>query len=102
MEILWLIAGHFLGDVAFQPDWVASKKGKSWEINGYHAFTYTAAIFVTAGIGGIVLSPLVLTILFISHFVIDPLGARWGIIKSIWVDQLLHFIILGAIALFFL
>lgn len=102
METLWLIAGHFLGDIAFQPNWIASKKGKSWEINGCHAAVYTATVFVIAGIGSIILSPLVLMIIFASHFIIDPLKARWGIIKSIWVDQILHLIVLGAIVIFFL
>jgi len=30
-------------------------------------------------------------ILFGTHFIIDPLKARYGIVKDIWMDQLLHF-----------
>ena len=102
MEIFWLLAGHFLGDFAFQTEWMKREKGKSWEIDGYHAIVYTATVFVMAGIGDIVLSPLVLAILFTSHFLIDPLMARWGIIKYIWVDQILHLMILGVVAIFLL
>lgn len=102
MEIFWLLAGHFFGDFTFQSEWMKREKGKSWEMNGYHAIVYTATVFVIAGIGGIVLSPLALAILFASHFLIDPLKARWGIIKHIWVDQIFHIIILGAIATFLL
>ncbi len=102
MEILWLIIGHFLGDFAFQTSWIANRKGKSWKVNGYHAFIYAATIFAVAYIGGIILSPLALMILLISHFIIDPLKSRWGIVKSTWVDQILHFIVLGIIVFFFL
>ncbi|MCH8741678.1 DUF3307 domain-containing protein [Patescibacteria group bacterium] len=102
MEIFWLLAGHFLGDFAFQVEWIKSEKGKSWEINGYHAIVYTATVFVVAGIGDIALSPLVLAILFTSHFLIDPFKARWGIIKHIWIDQILHIAVLAAIAIFLL
>jgi len=90
MEILWLLAGHLLGDFPFQSDWMAREKGKSWEILLYHALVYTATMLVVATIGGVTLSLAALTVLFGTHFVIDPLKARWHIIKHIWIDQLLH------------
>lgn len=102
MGILLLIIGHFLGDFIFQTRWITNRKGKSWRVNGCHAFIYTATIFAVAYIGGIILSPLAFTIILTSHFIIDPLKSRWGIVKSIWVDQILHFIILGIIIIFFL
>ncbi len=98
--ILWLIAGHFIGDCAFQTEWLSSQKGKSWEINAYHALVYTATIFVVAKIGGVTLSCLALALVVSSHFVIDPLKARWAIIKPIWLDQLLHLVVLLAVAIF--
>ncbi len=101
-EILWLLAGHFIGDFAFQTDWMAVQKGKSWEVNAYHALVYTAAMFVVTAIGGIELTPLALLILAGSHFLIDPLKARWGIIHSIWADQLAHFILIFLVVLFLL
>jgi len=96
--LLWLIAGHLLGDFAFQSEWMALNKGESWEINFYHAAVYTATIFVVAAIGGITLSVAALLILMISHFCIDPFKARWNLIHSIWIDQLLHLMVLVGIA----
>lgn len=97
MVLIWLIAGHLLGDFAFQSDWLAVQKGKSWEVNAYHALVYTAAMFVVAAIGDIALPVLVLFIIFLSHFIIDPLKSRWYIIKHIWLDQLLHLAVLVVI-----
>ncbi len=92
---LWLAAGHFLGDFAFQSAWMAEGKGNSWEINAYHAAVYASTMLAVSAIGGLYLSPAVVALFFISHFLIDPLKARWGIIKSIWLDQILHFIVIA-------
>ncbi len=89
-----------IGDFPFQSEWMATQKGKSWEINLYHALVYTATIFVVAGIGGIILPFSALTLLLVSHFLIDPLKARWNVIKHIWIDQILHLIILLLINFF--
>ena len=91
---MWLLAGHFLGDFPFQSEWMVANKGTSWEINAYHAFVYASTIFVVAKIGGIELSTWAFFILFTSHFIIDPLKARWKIVKNIWIDQLLHLLVL--------
>ena len=97
---LLFLAGHFIADFAFQSTWMAENKGKSWEINGYHAAVYAATIFLIAKIGGVALSPFIVFIFFITHFFIDPLKARFGIIKNIWVDQSLHIaVIIGVLFL---
>jgi hypothetical protein len=91
MEIfLTLLACHFIGDIALQTEWLAEGKGKSWEINFYHVAVYLA-VFILFGPK---LSLLSLGIIFISHFLIDPLKSRWGVIKYIWQDQILHILIL--------
>lgn len=100
--ILWLIAGHFIGDFPFQSEWMASQKGKSWEVNFYHALVYTATVFVVSAIGGFTLSLAAAAIILASHFFIEPLKSRWGIVKPIWLDQILHLSILMMIALFFI
>lgn len=100
MEMLWLAVGHFIGDFPFQSEWMITQKGKSWEVNLYHALVYTATIFVIGRIAGFSLPLSAGIILLISHFLIDPLKARWGIVKHIWLDQILHFVVLGLIALF--
>lgn len=99
MKFLWLLAGHFLGDFSFQPDWMAERKGKSWEIMAYHVLVHAAAVLVVAKIGGFTLSSLAIAVLLIAHFFIDPLKSRWKLVKSIWLDQLLHIAILGGIVL---
>ena len=119
MELfLWLLAGHFIGDFAFQSAWMASEKGKSWEINFYHAAVYTAAVMffgtfgVLAGaamrfmlygtpgdISFLVAAPAAIIVIFISHFFIDPLKTRYGLIRYIWEKQLLHMVILAMIVL---
>ena len=38
-----------------------------------------------------------ITVILVSHFFIDPLKSRWGIIKTIWEDQVLHYIVLAAL-----
>ena len=82
--LIWL-ACHFVGDFAFQSTWMSAQKGKSWEVNFYHCATYTAVfiLFVHPSL-------LATAVLFVTHFVVDPLKARYEVIHSIWVDQLLH------------
>jgi len=89
-ELTLLIAAHFLGDFAFQSDWMFKAKSTSWEVNGYHALTYTATIYVVAFLGGLGLPAWFFLGILLSHFLIDPLKVRCKIIKSIWLDQVLH------------
>jgi hypothetical protein len=104
MRILILLsaflAGHFLGDFPFQNQWMIDNKGKSWEVNAYHALVYTAVIFSVTAIVGFIIPISSLGVLIISHFLIDPLKARWKIIKSIWIDQILHILILFLLAVY--
>jgi hypothetical protein len=87
--VLLLIACHFIGDFPFQSEFFALNKGKSWEINFYHAITYTATFVIFAKID-IAFSILLL----ITHFIIDALKARYGLIKHIWIDQILHIMVI--------
>lgn len=89
--ILLLTACHFIGDFPFQSEWFVTCKGKSWEVNFYHAAVYTCTFIIFAKI-----SWAFALLLLISHFIIDPLKARWGIVKTVWADQILHFLIIAA------
>lgn len=80
-----LVAIHFIADFPFQPEFLALNKGKSWELLFYHCAVYTGA-FVAFGKVSMVMALIIL----VSHLIIDPLKARYKIIKPIWVDQLLH------------
>ena len=82
--LIWL-ACHCIGDFAFQSTWMSIEKGKSWEVNFYHCATYTATFVLFAHP-----SLLATAVLFGTHFVVDPLKARYKVINSIWHDQLLH------------
>lgn len=87
--MILLLACHFMGDFSFQPEFIASGKGKSWELNLYHALIYVATFFIFAKV-----SLLFGAILFITHFLIDPLKDRWKLIKTIWFDQIIHIFII--------
>ncbi len=84
--LVWL-ACHFVGDFAFQSTWMSVEKGNSWEVNFYHAATYTAVFVLFAHS-----SVLATAVLFGTHVIVDPLKARYKIIGPIWVDQLLHIV----------
>lgn len=88
MQVLltWL-ACHFVGDFAFQSTWMSVEKGKSWEINFYHCATYTATFVLFAHP-----SLLAIAVLLVTHFIVDALKARYKVINSIWLDQLLHIV----------
>jgi hypothetical protein len=86
--LVWL-ACHFVGDFAFQSAWMSIEKGKSWEVNFYHAATYTAAFVLFAQPHPSILATVVL---FVAHVIVDPLKARYKVIGPIWLDQLLHIV----------
>jgi uncharacterized protein DUF3307 len=91
--LIWL-ACHFVGDFAFQSTWMSVEKGKSWEVNFYHCATYTATfvLFAHPSINAVI-------ILLCTHFIVDALKARYRVIRSIWLDQLLHIVTIIAILL---
>jgi hypothetical protein len=117
VELLsWFVVGHLVGDFAWQSAWFAGEKGKSWEVNFYHAATYTAAVMVFGSLGtfmGAVMrfmmhgavgdtsfflsAPAIIFVVFVSHFLIDALKARYSLIKEIWQDQILHMVVFGLI-----
>jgi hypothetical protein len=100
MTFLFLLAGHFLGDFAFQSTWMAEKKGQSWEINFYHVLVYTASVLALGKLGNYSLTITGLLIIALSHFFIDSLKARYEKIPYLWLDQILHLLILGGVFIF--
>ncbi len=91
MNIDIAIACHLIGDFPLQNVWFVTQKGKSWEVNFYHAAVYTAVFILFGALWWQAL------ILLGTHFMIDPLKARWNIIKHCWQDQLLHLIVILAL-----
>lgn len=88
MTLLIAIASHFIADFGLQNEWIGNRKGKSWEIMTYHVLVYCSLFLL---LGATIFQ---LAILFITHFIIDSMKARYHIIKSIWVDQILHVLVL--------
>ena len=88
-KLLVLLMAHFIGDFPFQIPWFVEMKGKSYEVMFYHCAVYASTVCLIGKLGLESFS-----LLLITHFIIDNLKARLNIIKQIWVDQLLHFIVL--------
>lgn len=84
----WLLAAHYLGDLILQSDWMAQEKQRSHSVLARHAAVYGAA-FLAMGFGW-------WTALFVAvpHFLIDVAKARWGIHRSLLLDQLLHAVVI--------
>ena len=101
-KFVLLCACHVIGDFAFQTAWLAEGKKISWGINAYHAFAYTSPFVLLLLAPAIGMTVAALAVIAGSHFVIDPLKARYGIIKWVWLDQFLHVIVLVALLLFVL
>jgi hypothetical protein len=84
-QFLILLSCHFIGDFPFQGDFLALNKGKSWEILLYHCLVYAATFVLFAKV-----TVAFAVFLVFSHFLIDAMKARYGLIKYIWVDQIFH------------
>lgn len=95
-KCLLLAMAHHLGDFAFQNDWMAGQKGKSWEVLCYHVLMYTV-VFVPLAFVLPRMNLAAALVIFGTHFVIDACKARWKIVRQIWQDQLLHFGVLGGL-----
>jgi hypothetical protein len=94
-RLILLFACHFIGDFPFQSDFLAMNKGKSWEINLYHSLVHATPFVIWGNV-----SPAFIYFIVPLHFIVDALKARYQVIKSIWLDQLLHiFIIILAVLL---
>ena len=70
---------------------MSMEKGKSWEVNFYHCATYTATFILFAHPSPSILA---LILILVTHYVIDTLKARYKVIGSIWLDQLLHVLVI--------
>lgn len=65
-----LLVGHLLGDFILQNDWQANnKKKRTWPCL-VHCVWYTLAV-ITVALPELLLSPGVISIIFITHFGID-------------------------------
>lgn len=85
--IITLIFCHLIGDYVLQTDFIAKTKGTNWYHLFVHCALYCLPFFVIYGLTWQLL------FIFITHFVIDPLKARYGKINY-FSDQLLHYVVI--------
>lgn len=68
LQILALLAVHFVADFLFQSDWMALNKGKRWDALALHCALY-AVCFVPFGLAFAALT-------FVAHFAQDAVTSR--------------------------
>ena len=85
-EAIKIIFCHLVGDYPLQQDFIAKTKGENW----YHLFVHCALYCVPFAV--VYAIDVRLLILFITHFIIDTLKARYKKI-SYGVDQFLHYVV---------
>jgi hypothetical protein len=93
--MIWLIFAHFIGDVAFQPDWVLKSKKDNWIVLLEHCFVWATMVSLVLFINGNY-SNMKALFLIIGHYLIDLLKIRSTSNplskRHLLLDQLLHFI----------
>lgn len=85
--VIILIICHFIGDYLLQKPYIAETKGKNWYHMFIHCMLYILPFMIYFGFTWH------LWILFISHFIIDSLKARYHKIDYV-NDQCLHWLMM--------
>lgn len=91
IKYLLLVMCHLIGDYVLQNDFIASTKGSNWYHLFVHSFLYCVPFVFFVSFNYLVL-------IFVSHFIIDALKARYSKIGYIG-DQVLHYVVLICISL---
>lgn len=89
--ILKLIFCHLIGDYVLQGNFIAESKGKNWYHMLVHCVLYVLPFYLLFGY-----NLYMLEVLFISHFFIDTVKARYEMITYAF-DQFAHYTILAII-----
>jgi len=85
-DLFKLVMCHLIGDYVLQGDYLAKSKGKNWYDLWVHCMLYIIPFVIVFGYSWRII------ILFLSHFIIDALKARYNKINY-YQDQLLHYFI---------
>ena len=85
--IVILIMCHLIGDYFMSSDYIQTTKGENWYHLFIHSVLYCVPFAIMFGIN------ILLIFLFIHHFIIDLLKARYKKINYI-MDQVSHYIML--------
>lgn len=83
--IIKLVFCHLLGDYVLQVDFIAKSKGQNWYHLFVHCALYCIPFYIVFG------NDWRLIFIFVTHFIIDSLKARYNKINYT-IDQLLHYI----------
>lgn len=87
MQVFDIIFCHVVGDYILQQDFIAKTKGENWYHLFVHCVLYVLPFRIVFGLDYRLL------VLFMSHFVIDALKARYKLINYV-EDQVFHYYIL--------
>ena len=82
-----LIFCHLVGDYILQSNLIATTKGSNWYHLFVHCALYFLPFFLTFGLTW------QLSVIFITHMIVDPLKARYGKINYL-TDQIIHYLTL--------
>ena len=85
-KLILLLFCHLLGDYFFQSEYIAETKGENWYHMFVHCVLYCLPFYLAFGLTW------QLGVIFLTHWVIDPLKARYQEISYI-TDQVLHYFI---------
>jgi len=95
MGLIWLIFGHFIGDIALQAPWQAENKGKYWYVMLSHCMIWTAIISIALEYLGLLMLWKIIFLL-IGHYLMDSWKSRQTRIPGNWwkiyPDQVWHLI----------
>lgn len=86
-QIGWIIFLHFFGDYVLQSSYLAQEKKRNWYLMGVHCLLYAFPFWMLFHVW-------IVGFIFISHYLIDTLKARYQKINELQ-DQSLHFLVLG-------
>lgn len=85
-NLILMVLCHLVGDYVMQCDFIAQTKGKNWYHLFVHCALYIVPFCIVFGLDWRI------AVLFVTHFMIDPLKARWNKIAYTH-DQVLHYLI---------
>jgi len=93
-NFIWLVFGHYIGDVALQSDWQSNNKGKYWYIMWCHCVIWATCVCVAMRYAGVEVTNDKIIFLITGHFLADTLKTRFPKDKEhfwmIYPDQLWH------------
>jgi len=75
LEFIWLLFGHYIGDIALQSEWQANNKAKYWYVMLCHCMVYTSIISIAMKYIGI-FEWYKVAFIFAGHFACDSIKSR--------------------------